>query len=191
MTPMDRRTALRTLIALTGLQALTPEDRIRAVEARRALACLTKDASHVPIVLTPHELELVGAVADIILPRTESPGATDVGVPAFIDLMVAEWLDAEQSGTFRNGLEALDESANARFGRPFLAADAAQRETLISELDSGLATPLPDGASPDFYRWMKRLTLTGYFTSEDGASLTGYRIIPGAYEGCVVAGGDR
>ncbi|MDH3225115.1 MAG: gluconate 2-dehydrogenase subunit 3 family protein [Gemmatimonadota bacterium] len=191
MTPMDRRTALRTLIALTGLQALTPEDRIQAVEARRVLGCLTPPASRVPLALTPHELDLVGAVADIILPRTESPGATDVGVPAFIDLMVAEWLDEEQSRTFRHGLEALDESAGARFGRPFLAAHAGQRETLVSELDTRLATPLPDGAAPDFYRWMKRLTVTGYFTSEEGASLTGYRIVPGAYEGCAVAGDGR
>ena len=33
---------------------------------------------------------------------------------------------------------------------------------------------------------MKRLTLTGYFTSEQGSRVIGRRIFPGRFEGCVV-----
>ena len=38
---------------------------------------------------------------------------------------------------------------------------------------------------------IKRLVIVGYFTTETGASQTGYRITPGTFQGCVVPGGAR
>ena len=186
---MDRRTALRTLGAFTSLSLFTPNEQALAKEARRALGWDLTDSS--PRAMSPHQLETVRLMADVILPATDTPGASDVGVPAFIDLMVDEWLNEEESAAFLNGLDSLDRTARDRFGSTFSAAAPEDRVTLVEELDQSLTTPVDPDAGPDFYRWMKRLTLTGYFTSEEGAALTGYRIVPGAFEGCSVSGGSR
>jgi hypothetical protein len=189
MESMDRREALRTLGAFASLSLFTPDEQALAAEARRTLGW---DLGHsYPRALSAHQLETVGLLADVILPATETPGATDVGVPAFIDLMVEEWLDEEESAAFLTGIEELDRTARDRFGATFAGAEPADRVTLVEELDQSLTTPVDPDAGPDFYRWMKRLTLTGYFTSEEGAALTGYRIVPGAFEGCSVSGGSR
>lgn len=191
MTGMDRRTALRTLGTLTGLGLLTPRDRALGAEARRLLASRRGGTGPPVPVLSPRQLEAVGVIADIILPRSETPGATDVGVPAFIDLMVAEWMDEEESAAFLSGLDELDRVARGRFGSPFLEAEPEDQALLVRELDESLASPLAPDAPPDFYGWLKRLTLTGYFTSEQGAELTGYRIVPGAFAGCAAVGGSQ
>ncbi len=58
--------------------------------------------------LTDAQLALVGAIADTILPRTDSPSATDVGVPAFVDVIVSENYTDDERAAFLAGLDAID-----------------------------------------------------------------------------------
>src|SRR5204862_297305 len=65
--------------------------------------------------LTPVHAALAGAVADRILPRTDTPGAADVGVPAFIDLLYAEFMTPDERQMLAAGLaSARDASTTAR-----------------------------------------------------------------------------
>jgi hypothetical protein len=185
---MDRRTAIRTLATATALPVLAPSDAAALLEARRMLG----QAGYLPAALTRRELEIVGLVADIILPRTDTPGATDVGVPAFVDLIVSEWMDEDDAEVMHAGLAALDDEARTRFGDGFVECAADDRLALVASLDAQLPVPGEDGEPPEgFYPTLKRLVITGYFTTETGASQTGYRITPGTFEGCVAAGGSR
>jgi hypothetical protein len=188
---MDRRTAIRTLATTTALPVLAP-DRVSALlEARRWVAPSTA-GSFVPATLTPGELEIVGRVADIILPRSETPSATDVGVPAFVDLIVTEWMDDDDVDEFRSGLAGLDAVAVERFGRGFEACVVDQQMTLVRELDDQLPDPGSDAETPEgIYPTLKRLVLIGYFTTEAGAAQTGYRLLPGTFGGCVAPGAAR
>ena len=43
-----------------------------------------------------------------------------------------------------------------------------------------------DDPTSHFFYQMKRFTLAGYFTSEVGMRSLGYRIVPGAFEACVL-----
>jgi hypothetical protein len=167
---------------------LAPSDAAALLEARRALG----SSGYVPAALSAEELEIVATIADIIIPRTGTPGATDVGVSAFIDLIVDEWMDDEDAALMRAGLAEVDEAATARFGRPFVACAGDEQLQLVSEYDAQLPAPGSDAAMPEsFYPTLKRLVVTGYFTTETGASQTGYRITPGAFEGCVAPGAGR
>src|SRR5688500_20244655 len=87
---MQRREAL-TLIGATALSPLLSP--LSAAERWRVGAGLHERAGTQGAgkALTPAQMALVTALADTILPKTETPGAVEVGVPAFVDLLFAEW----------------------------------------------------------------------------------------------------
>ena len=188
---MDRRTAIRTLATATALPLLGPDDALALLEARRLVAP-AGPGGWLPAALTPAEIEIVGRVSDIILPRTDTPGATDLGVPAFVDLIVSEWMTEREADELRAGLADLDATAGDRFGAPFVSCDGDQQLSLVRGLDDALPAPGSGAEIPSgFYPTLKRLVLTGYFTTEVGAEQTGYRIRPGTFAGCVAPEAGR
>ena len=188
---MDRRTALRTLATASAIPLFAPERAAALLEARRVLEPAAT-GRFVPDALSAYELEMVGLIADIILPRTDTPSATDLDVPRFIDLIASEWMDDEEASELHDGLATLDATASTRFGRGFNDAAPEAQLTLVGELDAALpATASPDDDLDGFYPTLKRLVLVGYFTSEEAAGQIGYRIIPGEFGGCVAPGAGR
>ena len=58
--------------------------------------CATDSAiSSELLVFSPAEFELTKAIADTILPRTQSPSASEVKVPEFMDLLLQDVLSRE------------------------------------------------------------------------------------------------
>ena len=52
----------------------------------------------------------VAAMAETIIPRTETPGAIDAGAPRYIELMVQQWMNEQERAIFDAGLAALMEN---------------------------------------------------------------------------------
>ena len=100
---MQRRQALGVLGRMAVVPALShlPLERLYALgrETHRRL-------SEPPAlrILDPHQHETVAAVAELIIPETDTPGARAAGVGEFIDLIVAEWYTEEQRARFLAGL---------------------------------------------------------------------------------------
>src|SRR5256885_6551074 len=67
-----------------------------------------------------------------MIPRTATPGAKDVGVPAFIDAMLKEAYPREDRERYLSGLEAFDAAARTAHGEGFLR----RSEEHTSELQS-------------------------------------------------------
>ena len=147
-------------------------------------------------VLDPHQNATVVTIADLIIPATDTPGATAAKVNEFIDLCLGEWFDADERKRFLDGLAELDARSNKRFGKDFTACAPEQQTEMLQLLDAEVAAlrdadkqglhrePSP---SQRFFGNMKRLTLLGYFTSEVGQTEELHNpIIPGRYDGCVV-----
>lgn len=133
-------------------------------------------------VLTADELRLVGVIGDTILPRTETPGATDVGVPDFIDLMMTEWYPAAAVTSFHHGLRAIDRSAWRHLSWSFVGLSESTRLTLLKKWDAGNAADTATGG----FKTLKLLTIYGYFTSEKVMKDVMKRpIIPGRYDPCI------
>ena len=108
-----------------------------------------------PAVLTAAELESLKALVDVIIPRTDTPGASDAGVPAIIDRRLAA--SPELAERYRTGMQALDADAHARFGTAFSALAPQQQLELLK------------GREQDpFFRMMKDMTVDGYYTSKEG-----------------------
>ncbi|HEX7877404.1 MAG TPA: gluconate 2-dehydrogenase subunit 3 family protein [Sphingobium sp.] len=116
--------------------------------------------------LTPDELALIAAMAEGIIPKTDTPGAIGAGVPAFFRTIFDEWFLKDQQIAFRASLQAYDNEAKDRFGKGFLACAAADQMQLLVEWDKKGANLFVSPAHP--FREFKRLTLHGYYTSEVG-----------------------
>jgi len=137
--------------------------------------------------LTPQETADVTAMADHILPRTDTPGALDVGVPAFIDKMLAGFYTDKERGIIRTGLATVAADAKAKHGMGFAALTPDQQVEMMKGYDrAAYTTPLAPGADPHFFRFIKELTITGFCTSEAGATkLMRYEQTPGPFRGDV------
>lgn len=130
--------------------------------------------------LRADQTALVSAIAELILPRTTTPGALDAGVPAFIDHLLAAWYPAEERDQLVAGFAAIDQAA----GGSFVGLPAAEQIALLTRLDSGTG---PAGSAEWAVRRIKSLTVYGYFTSEIVVKqVTRDPIIPGRFDGCVV-----
>ena len=117
--------------------------------------------------LNADERLIVDALAEGILPATDTPGARAAKVPEFIALLFHEWMLADEQRTFRTGLATLDAECTHSLGRPF--ADCAQAEQLmLLEQWDRAASQAPPGSQPPFFRRFKNLVVTAYYTSEIG-----------------------
>lgn len=130
---------------------------------------------------------LVTSIADVILPADDTPGAKDLGVPAFIEDMVHQVYDEDTETKFLDGLDAFDEQAKEEYGNSFVDCSSEQQVEFAEEQNNLLnSEETGDSEQIDFFRTMKELTILGYFTSEVGATeVLRYESVPGSYEGCV------
>jgi hypothetical protein len=169
---MERRDLLRAFGAATAL-ALLPHDAV-AAWARVASGLRPSDG------LSDAQLALVGAIADTILPRTDTPSATDVGVPAFVNVVVAEnYVEAERSA-FLAGLDAIEAQAKSS-GGVFVDLAPAARASVIDALEN--ATDRRSEPSRTYWR-LKGLIVHGYFTSEPVMkNVLKFEVMPGKYDG--------
>lgn len=143
-----------------------------------------------PVFLTQEQAKLISEVAEIIIPKTDTPGAKDVGVPGFVDLMVKECFKPEDQELFTTGLKEFDDGAKTAMGDLFLDLDAEKQAAYVKQVHDAAVEAAKDPANRDkprpFILTLKELTLVGFFTSEPGATqVLQYEAVPGAYKGCV------
>lgn len=142
--------------------------------------------------LDARQHKLVSAIADTILPDTDTPGAVKAGVPDFIDLMVSYWLDPAERSAFLSGLDAFAQDTIRSQGTSFDMLLPAQRLDWLKAVQMDAWSKRGRGVAPPFFLWIKRLTVFGYYTSETGATeeLT-FNLVPGEYQPCAHVGADH
>ncbi len=154
-------------------------------------------AAHARIATAPRVLgsdrrATVSAIADAIIPRTDTPGALDVGAPDFIELLLAEWVTEADRSAFDTGLAELDARVQQQYGKPWPALDAQAAANEIAWAETAGAEPT---AGQRTLRRIKSWTVHAWITSERiQRTVIRYNITPGRYEGCVPranAGGGR
>lgn len=146
--------------------------------------------------LTENQKLIVAEVAEAIIPKTATPGAKDVGVPAFIVMMLQDCYKTPEHKSFVEGLNKLEK-------KEFLDLNADQRNALLVQVEADSVeemkayqvqqTKMGDNEDREqmaaqakglpFWRLIKELTMLGYFTSEQGIkSSFEYVPIPGKLE---------
>jgi hypothetical protein len=131
--------------------------------------------------LTDAQLALVAAIADTIIPRTDTPGATDVGVPAFVDVIVTENYGDAERATFLAGLDAIEARTKDAGGVAFVELAPAARAAAIETIES--ASDRRSEPNRSYWR-LKGLIVHGYFTSEPVMKkVLKVEIMPGRFDG--------
>jgi hypothetical protein len=186
---MNRREAIRRVALLMGGAVSAPAilGVLAGCKAEPDTAAEWKAAF-----LTQAQGALVAEVAETMIPRTDTPGAKDVGIAAFIDKMMKDTYSKPEQQRFLAGLADFEAQAKREHGRAFIELEPAQRAALVKqvhdpavEADRESTVPLDKRRRP-FILTMKELTLLGYFTSEPGATqVLQYRPVPGAYQACI------
>ncbi len=141
-----------------------------------------------PQFLTPEQAKTMEAIAEIILPETDTLGAKSLHLTEFIDLMLKDVFSGYEQLQFTKGLTKLEEECQFFTGGNFLSASLKDREKfLVLHEDKGLELQRQTGEKP-FISKVKELVLVGYFTSEYAITeLMNYNPIPQKFEGCVEA----
>jgi hypothetical protein len=177
----------RTLLQAAGVLALPRTAAAATPDAAWTAQAHARLRDHTPSdarpTLASDERVVLSAIADAILPRTDTPGALDVGAPAFVELIIGEWASAADRAMMREGLRDLEAHALATHGRSWAALDATQREAEIAwgERNTG---DLQVGQRA--FRRLKSWITHGWLTSERvQKQVLRVNITPGRYDGCV------
>lgn len=149
---------------------------------------------------TEADVEFLNEVAEIILPRTDTPGAKDANVGQIMVVIVNDCYGPAERKVFIEGMTKLRGEGRGAF----LALSPKKRQALLTDLDKEareynqkaelhrVASSRPGARSadsatdpvPHYFTLIKQLTLFGFFTSETGATKAlRYVPIPGSYNG--------
>jgi gluconate 2-dehydrogenase gamma chain len=152
----------------------------------------TTPAGRKPSILTPPQMSIVSAVAEIMIPRTDTPGAIDVGVPGFIDLMLEDVYTRKDRERYLAGLADFDAAAHTGQGKEFLALEPPHQIAFVRRFHDAavIEEQRPGRLREDLHRpfilMTKELTLLGFFTSQVGATqVLQYVAVPGSYHACL------
>lgn len=147
------------------------------------------------------QLSTLSALSDVIIPTTETPGAKEAQVPAFIETTVLHVFTTPERSKFIHGLSLLNTLCIDRYGDDFPKIPPGEQYQLAAELDEAAkkvqhkALALPKNAILDdkalklaleCFAVLKNLTIFGFCTSEVGATtFLQHKPIPGRFDGCV------
>jgi len=127
--------------------------------------------------MTDKQLETAAALCDLILPADDqSPAASAVGVPDFID----EWVSAPYEQQHRDreiifaGLEWLEQQSRTRYDQSFAAADNNQATELLDDIAFNKNTTRDDLGTVEFFERFRFLTVGAFYTTEAGIADIGY-----------------
>ena len=168
---VTRREAIRRAALLAGV-ALSPEWLGMVGRAQSAAA---------KTYLAAGQAATLAAAVERIIPRTDTPGAADVGVAAFIDRLYGDFMTPAEQQLLTQGLQEIETVAKTAHGSGFSTLSVTQQDAVLRTI----ATAQQD-RDPGSFALIRSATILGYFTSEQvGRNVLHYDPVPGAYNGCV------
>ncbi|MFC3174113.1 gluconate 2-dehydrogenase subunit 3 family protein [Novosphingobium bradum] len=170
---IERRALMQRMMALVGASAVASIGS--PLLARKGAAAKTYlDAPH---------MATLAAFAETVIPRTDTAGAIEAGVPQVVDGLLANWASGPRRVELARALTEIDELSAKAQGKPFAALAPDARLALLKPHDKAATTPLPRTgpvAAADMmsgpkvanpgYAKLKELVITAYYFSE--AALT-------------------
>lgn len=201
---MDRRKALRTIGF--GTTAITVSPAVVGI----LQSCQSQTKSFTSIHFSKDEFSVVSQLMDLIIPKTDIPGASELKLPEFLDGFIDTILNKKAQKGITNGLNhfisvSLEEAGKESAAdlnssdldnqlAKYLKADQEQQKTWVKENkafqkvskeDANRSAPAIAVAYA-FAVQLRSMTINAFKTNEYiGESVMAYVPIPGEQKGCV------
>lgn len=179
---MKRRDAIRRTALMIGGTAAFP-GLIGFMKS-----CASKPSlDWIPSFFSPDQAQLVSEITEGILPKTDTPGAKELGVPKFVEGLVSDCFTAERKDVFLMGLDQFGVEARKKYGKDYLLLTAEEQNAFLKQQnDRILDLRYQQDDAPSFFWMIKEATLLAYFTTKRGATeVLQYKLIPAYYQGCI------
>ena len=162
-----RREILKTIALAppTLVQAVSLENVGAITHASKATA--TGAPGWKPRLFTSAQNHFVEILAELIIPETETPGASAALVNQHIDLVLSEETQEEQR-TFLEGLESIDQISTSQYGKPFSRLSQDQQVALLTRLAADSQVRPEEEPGRRFFLDFRRRTVFAYYTSRVG-----------------------
>lgn len=108
-----------------------------------------------PLAFSTEELALTAVLVDLIIPRSETPGASDAGVPMILDAVAAK--NAAFKKQWLAGLQWLNQ------GHSFRSLTQGQQVAILT-----LASMETASAGGRFFKLAKNSTIDAYYSTREG-----------------------
>jgi len=172
---MNRRQILKYAVTLTGTALLSP-----IIGCSEKVLPIT-DSSEALLFFKAEDFTLLTQLMDVILPKTDTPSASEVKVNYVLDQLLANVFDLEYRQSFSDKFSHLSQYLAKN---NFYNLDSSAQEELLITLES-----LPEAQRNNAY-WayldIKQQTVIYYLSSEEIAeNHLNYLPIPGEYKPCV------
>lgn len=151
-----------------------------------------------PDFFTPEEGEKLGALAEAIIPRTDTPGAKDVFVDRYIDMITNNCMTEVEQQRMKKGVNELYDTFEESGGKAFMEATAEEQLGYLHKVEKDarqIAADMRNIQQPTteeerlnsrpFLPEFKNMVIAGYFTSEEvGTKVLPYAPVPGEWIPC-------
>jgi hypothetical protein len=186
---MDRRTVIKNLALVLGGAVLLP-------------SCIHKDRTsyvqlkHININADPQNL--IADIAETIIPKTNTPGAKELNLPAFVLKMIDDCYNKKGQQSIMAGMEAFTALVKNKYSKSFGELDVKDREDILTDIENSGKTNAPGSKAPvrsfkprknpgqqplDAFYWaIKQQTIFAYTTSQYFMTKEiVYELVPGRY----------
>ena len=174
MTNLSRRSVLKQLALVSVGVALMPscmEDRSKASLLLKNLKISSADEA------------MLAELCEIIIPKTNTPGAKDISAHLFVLTMVDDCATKDQQQAFMKGMEDFNSLCKSTAGKALVDCDASEKKKITEAL---LAIKEEDTPLKHFLGMVKGRTIQAYTSSEFFLTkVQVYELVPGRYHGCV------
>ena len=115
---------------------------------------------------TTDQAKCIIAFCEQIIPKDDSPGATDAGVIFYIDRQLAGVFHYDQE-TYRDGIKNLQSYCTKKSGKSFESLVPMEQVRVMKMMESNQlnGAEWPDGRSSDFFNLVLSHTMQGFYGS--------------------------
>lgn len=173
---MKRREALKNIGLAAGFAVATPS------VLSLLQSCTSDAATWEPTFFNKEQGTLLKGLCDTILPKTDTPSASEVNVPEFIDRYANEVMSLEEQEDTNKGLTALVDLVKESYGSNISKLTTENYQDL---LDNHMKLRDEDGADDPNSQMLNRIkdfSIRSYLNSEMvGENILAYDPIPTTY----------
>ena len=178
---MDRRKALRNIG--TGIGAITVTPAIVSLFQR----CQTS-VTYNPLFIPKDDFKIVSNLMEMIIPKTDIPGAIELKLPEFVDAYIDAVWDEKRKTDFTETWEIFISASSKAAGKENANdLSTADWDTQLAKyLKPGNDVPADEILASQFVNQLRSLTVNAFKTNEFiGEEVLAYAPIPGEQKGCV------